>query len=161
VFLIGKLYLSSLTNTSSVQKYVNHGQKKFYNIGPRRHCRPQHGSSLREWRPSVSGKSATKKFSNFWMQCPKTLGDSLSSKGLSLLMIILFHSLLLIYGKVEKAAIALSITTLSITHTIIMIKTTLSVVAVLCCAECRVFVIVMLRVMMLSVIMLSVVFLIL
>jgi hypothetical protein len=156
VFLIGKLYLSSLTNTSLVQKSVNHCQKKFYNIGPRgqcykstvvnyrcnltllflglkwcsillpfsyfiifysigytnsmviycystvitkimllyntelrhdhgmainycrkmfynigprRHCRPQHVSSLREWRPSVSGKSAIKRFFNFWMQC--------------------------------------------------------------------------------------------
>ncbi len=156
MFFIGKLFRSSLTNTSLVQKYVNHGQKKFnnngprgqcykstvvnyrgiltllflglkwcsivlpfsyfiifhsigytntmviychstvitkimllyntewrhdhgmainycgkkfYNIGPRRHYRHLHGSSPREWRPSVFGKSATKKFFNFWMQC--------------------------------------------------------------------------------------------
>jgi hypothetical protein len=31
---IGKLFQSSLTNTNLLQKSINHGRKKFYNIGP-------------------------------------------------------------------------------------------------------------------------------
>jgi hypothetical protein len=33
VFVSDKIFKHSLTNTSILQKFVNYGQKKFYNIG--------------------------------------------------------------------------------------------------------------------------------
>ncbi len=34
VFVPGKLFQPSLTNTNFLQKFVNYGRKKLYNIGP-------------------------------------------------------------------------------------------------------------------------------